>query len=107
MVYFKGAERGVFPTHAGMDRSSLCWACSSWCVHHTRGDGPNAGELGSVIDLYSPLAWGWTEVAQQIQELGKYSPHKWGWTTRSDATETGDAVFPTLVGMDLKKPLRW
>ncbi len=48
---------------------------------HTRGDGPEGGGAGSVIELFSP--------------------HTWGWTYDETASEYEIIVFPTHVGMDL------
>ena len=70
----------VFPTRVGMDRLSSATPETCFSIPHTRGDGP---------------CWTMTMCCP-----GMYSPHAWGWTDLSDTGRRDAAVFPTRVGMD-------
>ena len=70
----------VFPTRVGMDRESADTRLLLIGIPHTRGDGP-----------YSVLSFDHFKV---------YSPHAWGWTELEGAGDVQRRVFPTRVGMD-------
>jgi hypothetical protein len=70
----------VFPTGVGMDRYPSSTPRTLKCVPHGRGDGPALGSSGLFGSACSSRAWGWTGIAENINEWLK--------------------VFPTGVGMD-------
>ena len=69
----------VFPTCVGMVRPLLCRLSGSCCFPHMRGDGPESGTLTIRAGAFSPHAWGWSEIRDEL--AGK------------------NDVFPTCVGM--------
>ncbi len=50
----------VFPTRVGMDRRGYLTLTPSHSFPHTRGDGPFTCDMGELIPMFSPHAWGWT-----------------------------------------------
>ncbi len=52
----------VLPTRVGMVRSSSPKSRPSSSSPHTRGDGPQATELGGQVRKFSPYAWGLFEL---------------------------------------------
>ncbi len=80
MKNFVGTYTQVFPTRVGMDHMRVIRRRDSYCIPHTRGDGPFLYIALKVLFLYSPHAWGWTETHE---EKPMYR-----------------VVFPTRVGMD-------
>ncbi len=70
----------VFPTRVGMDRVvTRLWPITR-CFPHARGDGPFIEKHGTIPEMFSPRAWGWTDPGATIVTSG--------------------IVFPTRVGMD-------
>ena len=49
-------------------------------IPHTRGDGPSPEFVENLKGMYSPHAWGWTNIIVRLHRFKSYSPHAWGWT---------------------------
>ena len=93
---------------------------------HTRGGGPKSPASKMTAFSFSPHAWGWTDAAGWVSDVGcvfptrvgvdlldgtnlyravMFSPHAWGWTSTRIGLFFVILVFPTRVGVDLIKPL--
>ncbi len=60
------AVAAVLPTRVGMVRSAPPRASGSRCSPHARGDGPLVHARAHLQRLFSPRAWGWSELRPQI-----------------------------------------
>ena len=72
-------QPSVFPTRVGMVRRDDHWPLRRKRFPHTRGDGPKSSNTLTRHLLFSPHAWGWSEMML--------------------ACKVPDLVFPTRVGM--------
>ncbi len=70
---------GVLPTRVGMVRLEPWLACIAESSPHTRGDGPEWLQIGLVLAMFSP--------------------HAWGWSVTTSTNSTNNEVLPTRVGM--------
>ena len=74
-----GVKASVFPTRVGMVRIFWPTGSSGFRFPHSRGDGP----------LYT----------YHLQSGMRFSPLAWGWSDLTDVLENNGEVFPTRVGM--------
>ena len=109
----------VFPTRVGMDRSHRTGSPRRSRFPHTRGDGPMGADKYDLWQAFSPHAWGWTELAGEIEEnpfvfptrvgmdrvgcpvslyVTEFSPHAWGWTVRRNRRADGWPFSPHAWG---------
>ena len=51
----------VFPTHVGVDRRWSDRKPLPFSIPHARGGGPMTEAAESILRLYSPRTWGWTD----------------------------------------------
>ena len=56
--------------------------------------------MAETLDMFSPHAWGWTEIPADDPALKPFSPHAWGWTGGPNSVRFSFVVFPTRVGVD-------
>ncbi len=56
----------VLPTRVGMNRSDFRAGTSSLRSPHTRGDGPPTAPTVMGCAGFSPHAWGWPDVGEQV-----------------------------------------
>ena len=99
----------VFPTRVGMVRrsspSAILWAC----FPHSRGDGPRCMNLKTILEMFSPLAWGWSRSESDGEaktmcfphsrgdgpldvvthkKVKRFSPLAWGWSVIKQTLES-------------------
>jgi len=77
----------VFPTRVGMVRAAQWRGAGERGFPHPRGDGPIRRNASAAAGLFSPPAWGWSDVLSRAA--------------------SSDAVFPTRVGMVRAPTTSW
>ena len=117
-------DEQVLPTRVGVDRIAAISISARRCSPHTRGGGPPDAWYEVLRPMFSPHAWGWTDVTQtRIAELAvlptrvgvdriagmcsarrsAFSPHAWGWTAEVGASPDGAAFSPHAWGWTTNK----
>jgi len=78
-----GLRYMVFPTHVGVDRTTIPRLCGCCCIPHARGGGPRTLVHLSVSLGVFPTHVGVDRKGGLRDEPTKeYSPRTWGWTVK-------------------------
>jgi len=75
---FSVMNHGVLPTRVGMVRIGASSMASSMGSPHPRGDGPIYDKVSAITAMFSPPAWGWSELSEPIQAAGVVLPTRVG-----------------------------
>ena len=84
----------VFPTRVGMVRPHAISASRVGSFPHARGDGPNEARWIERAVRFSPRAWGWSALDDQIGRRGRVFPTRVGMVRCSNDRRSDRKSFP-------------